>query len=88
MTYQHQFRQFAEDRLQTHLLELKTRYGNQSPGSFELIQNAYKEHKKIFSKELDKKIDDLSIENNPWQKQELIDLKGEFESREEWMPKR
>lgn len=52
------FNQFAEERLKNHLAELNTRYENEKTDS-ETMKLAYAEHQKIYSKELDEKINAL-----------------------------
>lgn len=73
------FQQFAEDRLKNHLAELNTRYENERLASQELKQRAYRDHQKIYEKELDEKMDSLlSHENNEWLKGELENLKHNY----------
>ena len=73
-----QFVQFAKDRLSNHLAELNTRYENEKPGK-ELLQQAYKEHREIFKKELSEKIKSLlSSESNSGLKEELENKSEEF----------
>jgi hypothetical protein len=70
-----QFEQFAKERLRNHLAELNTRYENEKPGK-ELLQQAYKEHREIFTKELDERIQSLlSSENNSGLKENLENIK-------------
>ena len=70
-----QFEQFAKERLRNHLAELNTRYENERP-SKELLQQAYKEHREIFKKELDEKIQSLlSSENNSGLTENLDNIK-------------
>ena len=54
-----QFKQFAQERLNNHLLELETRYENQAMSSKETVADAYKAHQKIYGNELDEKIKSL-----------------------------
>ncbi|MEO5909079.1 MAG: hypothetical protein ABIR50_06125 [Ginsengibacter sp.] len=72
------FEQFAKDRLSNHLAELNTRYENEKPGK-ELLQQAYKEHREIFKKELSEKIKSLlSSESNSGLKEELENKNDEY----------
>jgi hypothetical protein len=64
------FKDYAESQLKNHLSELRTRYENESPGS-ETLKKGYEDHKIIYSKELDKKIKDLS--NNDTAAQSHLD---------------
>lgn len=76
-----QFEQFAKDRLSNHLAELNTRYENEKPGK-ELLQKAYKEHREIFKKELEEKIQSLlSSENNSGMKENLENIKDNYLSK-------
>jgi len=72
------FRQFGEAELKNHLAELNTRYQNEALGSRELLQQAYEEHQKIYSNELDKKIQSLLQQDNPWLKGELENVKHQY----------
>lgn len=73
------FRQFAEDRLRNHFYELNTRYQNERLASDQLKLDAYHEHQKIFSDELDEKITDLlSEKDNAWLKGELENIKRDY----------
>lgn len=70
------FKKFAQHRLNNHLAELKTRYENEKIDK-ETLEQTYREHKKIFEKELDEKIQS-SIKNNNHEKDELQTLKETF----------
>jgi len=72
------FKQFAEKELKNHLAELNTRYENESLGSKEVKQQAYKEHQKIYSQELEDKIQSLLSVEDLRLKDELENLKDEF----------
>lgn len=69
--------QFAEATLQNHLQELETRYSNEDLGSKELLQEGYSEHQKIFSKELDEKIESLRQQSKD-DNHELNDVKERY----------
>jgi hypothetical protein len=76
-----QFEQFAKERLSNHQTELNTRYENEKPGK-ELLQQAYKEHREIFRKELSEKIKSvLSSESNNGLKEELENKNDEYLSK-------
>ena len=76
-----QFEQFAKERLSNHLAELNTRYENEKPGK-ELLEQAYKEHREIFKKELSEKIRSLlSSESNSGLKEELENKNDEYLSK-------
>jgi hypothetical protein len=70
------FKDYAESQLNKHLSELRTRYENESPGS-ETLKKGYEDHKTIYSKELDQKINDLSKDNAGAQSQ-LDELKKNY----------
>lgn len=78
------FTQFAERRLNNHKAEIKTRYQNEPAGSRELYQKAIHEHKVIFSHELEEKINQLMKEENPWERQQLINKKKQLEDDSSW----
>jgi len=71
------FHQYAEDKLKDHFEELKTRYGNEKLASKELKQQAFNKHQKLYSKELDEKMQSLSHDNNEL-KQEMENLKHTY----------
>ena len=76
-----EFEQFAKERLSNHLAELNTRYENEKPGK-ELLQQAYKEHREIFKKELSEKIQSLlSSESNSGLKEDLENKNDEYLSK-------
>lgn len=70
------FKEYAESQLKNHLSELRTRYENESPGS-QTLKKGYEDHKIIYSKELDQKINDLS-KNNEGEQSQLDQLKMDF----------
>jgi hypothetical protein len=70
------FKDYAESQLNKHLSELRTRYENESPGS-ETLKKGYEDHKIIYSKELDKKINDLS-KNDAGAQSQLDELKNDY----------
>ncbi|MGN6249519.1 MAG: hypothetical protein ACTHNG_14290 [Ginsengibacter sp.] len=70
------FKEYAESQLKNHLSELRTRYENESPGS-QTLKKGYEDHKIIYSKELDQKINDLS-KNNEGAQSQLDQLKKDF----------
>lgn len=73
-----QFEQFAKEGLSNHLAELNTRYENEKPGK-EVLQQAYKEHREIFTKELDERIQSLlSSESNSGLKENLENIKDTY----------
>jgi hypothetical protein len=72
------FHQYAEDRLKDHFKELKTKYENEKLASEELKQQAYADHQKLFSKELDEKMQSLLQGNNKELKHEMEDLKQTY----------
>ena len=57
--------------------ELKTRYENEKLASKELKQQAFNKHQKLYSKELDEKMQSLSHDNNEL-KQEMENLKHTY----------
>lgn len=69
------FKEFAEKELKNHLAELNTRYQNEPLSSKELRQQAYKEHQKIYTRELEDEIQSLLSAENSWLKDELENLK-------------
>jgi hypothetical protein len=71
------FHQYAEDKLKDHFEELKTRYENEKLASKELKQQAFNKHRKLYSKELDEKMQSLSHDNNEL-KQEMENLKHTY----------
>ena len=76
-----QFEQFAKERLGNHLAELNTRYENENPGK-EVLQQAYRAHREIFSKELDAKIQSiLSSESSGGLKENLAKIKDTYLSK-------
>ena len=76
-----QFENFAQERLSNHLAELNTRYENEKPGK-EVLQQGYREHREIFNKELDEKIQSLlSSESNSQLKGELVNIKDTYLSK-------
>ncbi len=79
-----QFEQFAKEKTNNHLSELNTRYENEQPDK-ELLQQAYMEHREIFKKELDEKIQSLiSSESNSGQKENLEKMKAAYLSKLEF----
>ncbi len=72
------FNEFAKKRLENHLGELNTRYENEKIND-ETIKLAYDEHKKIYTKELEEKINSLlPSENNSGLKDELEKARNNF----------
>ena len=71
------FHQYGEDKLKDHFEELKTRYENEKLASKELKQQAFNKHQKLYSKELDEKMQSLSHDNNEL-KQEMENLKHTY----------
>ena len=72
------FSQFAEERLTNHLSELNTRYENEKIDK-ETMKLAYAEHQKIYSKELEDKINSLpSGDKNEELKSELQNASRSF----------
>jgi len=71
------FHQFAEDKLKDHFEELKTRYENEKLASEELKRQAFIEHQKLYSKELDEKMRSLSNGNDEL-KHKMEDLKQTY----------
>jgi hypothetical protein len=70
------FDQFAKERLSNHLAELNTSYENEKPGKEMLLQD-YKEHREIFKKELNEKIQSfLSSESNSEFNENLENIKA------------
>ena len=72
------FRDFAEKELNNHTGELETRYQNRELASNNLLQEAYKAHRKIFEKELADKIEELLTEENQFLRPALLELKERF----------
>jgi len=69
------FRQFAEERFNTHFNELNTKYQNQSVERT-TMKKAFDDHRKIFQNELDQKIQSLIPGGeNRWLEGELGNLK-------------
>jgi len=52
-----EFGDFAETKLNNHLIELHTHHINLRPLSDEMMTEAYEAHRKILSKELEQKLD-------------------------------
>ena len=76
-----QFENFGQERLSNHLAELNTRYENEKPDK-DVLQQAYREHREIFNKELEEKIQSLlSSESNSQLKGELINIKDTYFSK-------
>lgn len=73
-----EFGDFAELSLNNHAMELHTKYENREPSSDETIREAYAIHRKILSKELDQKIELLIGENDPWLKQQAMEIKKKY----------
>ena len=71
------FHQYAEDKLKDHFEELKSRYENEKLASEELKQQAFSEHQKLYSKELDEKMQSLSHGSNEL-KQEMENVKQTY----------
>jgi hypothetical protein len=63
--------------LKDHFEELKTKYENEKLASEELKQRAFTEHKKLYSKELDEKMQSLSHGDNEL-KHKMEDLKQTY----------
>jgi hypothetical protein len=75
------FTSLAEERLNNHLMELNTRYGNELPESRDLLRQAYEEHRKIFSQELDQEKENLAGSENPWLSGELDNIQTHYLNR-------
>ncbi len=76
-----QFEQFAKERLSNHLAELNTRYENEKIDK-QTLQQAYREHQKIYDKELDEKVQSLlSSESKSSLKGELENIKDTYLSK-------
>ncbi|MEP7252281.1 MAG: hypothetical protein ABI683_07865 [Ginsengibacter sp.] len=75
------FEQFATDTLNNHVAELNTRYENEAIDN-QTVEEAYMEHKEIFSQELEEKIKELSSgQNDQWLHTELQNQKHSFLSK-------
>lgn len=72
------FQHYAEKELKIHTAELETRYQNRHLASNDLLQKDYKEHQKIFEKELTDKIEELLTEDNQFLRPALIEMKERF----------
>ncbi|MEO7121143.1 MAG: hypothetical protein ABIY62_08600 [Ginsengibacter sp.] len=69
------FQQFAEEKLQNHIVELNTRYENEKPDK-ETMEQAFIAHRKIYLQELGEKLTSvLSSQKNDELKNELEDIK-------------
>ncbi len=76
-----EFEQYAEGKLKNHVAELNTRYENEKIGK-QTLQQAYRQHQKIYDNELDEKIQSLlSAESNSWLKGELENIKDTYLSK-------
>ena len=76
-----QFEQFAKEILSNHQAELNTHYENEKPDKEEL-QKAYHEHREIFTKELDNRIQSiLSSESNSGLKEDVEKIKDAYLSK-------
>ncbi len=65
------FEKFATDSLNNHIAELNTRYENEKIDK-QTLQQAYREHREIYEKELEEKLQSLlSSESNSELKKEL-----------------
>lgn len=71
-----EFKEYAEQELNNHLAELRTRYENESAGA-DTMQKGIEEHKTIYSNELDQKIKDLT-KNDSSQNENFSQLKKEY----------
>ncbi len=74
------FEEFASNGLNIHLKELATSYSNEKPGK-DVMQEAYRIHKNLYSAELDEEIEKLVHPGNVWVKGELDNLKNDFLSK-------
>ena len=72
------FHQYAEDKLKDHFDELKTRYRNEKLASQELKKQAYNDQRKLYSRELDEKMQALLQDNDKEQKQKMEALKQTY----------
>ncbi len=72
------FRDFAEKKLNDHTLELETHYQNRELASNDLKQQAYKEHRQLFEKELADKMEELLTNDNQFLRPALTELKERF----------
>lgn len=76
-----QFEKFAEETQSNHVAELNTRYENEKVDK-QTLQQAYREHYKIYEKELDEKVQSLlSAESNSQLKGELEKIKETYLSK-------
>jgi hypothetical protein len=77
----HQFEQFAVKTLSEHVGELNTRYENEKIDK-QTIEQAWREHQKIYHRELDEKIQTfLSAESSSQLKGELENIKHTYLSK-------
>ncbi len=75
------FEEFAKNKLQNHLEELSVRYQNEKIDN-ETKQKAYQAHQKIYTDELNEKINAILADNeNEDIESELQNLKTEYISK-------
>ena len=75
-----EFREFADKRLNKHILMLSTEYDRRSI-SKDVIRQAYHTHQKIYRTELEAKIQSIMPGDNPWMRGELENLKKNYEEK-------
>lgn len=76
--FRNEFEQYAESKLNEHVAELNTRYENEKIDK-ETLEGAYDVHKKMFTNELDEKIQKLENEKSKaFNKERLENVKNEF----------
>ena len=75
-----EFREFADKRLHSHIQMLSTEYDRRSIDP-DVIREAYRTHRKIYSTELEAKIQSIMPDDNPWMKGELENSKKSYEEK-------
>ena len=79
-----EFREYGDEVLNNHILELHTVYNNLRPMDNSLMLEAYNQHRKILSKELAEEIDRLIDVEDPWLKDILLAIKKKYEENLIW----
>ena len=73
-----EFRNFAQQELDNHLLELQTRYQDRELASNDLKNEAYDSHRQIFKNELLEKIETLVNKDNQFLRSSLDMIRESF----------
>jgi hypothetical protein len=72
------FRQFVEEKFRSHLSELNHGYGTRQYGSAEPNEYKYRDLRKRFNQEIQRKIDSLIASGKPWLHNDLQKIKKEY----------